>query len=60
MEEGKKYLVIFNDGERVRDKKLVFKSFSNNFAVFFNPFTRTEESINISNIIRTEEVSKND
>ena len=51
MEEGRQYRVFYNDGERIRDKILVFKKEINNFIVFFNPSSNLEESINIANII---------
>jgi hypothetical protein len=54
MEEGRKYRVFYDDGERVRDKTLIFKSFTNNFAVFYNPVTKLEETLNLSFIIRIE------
>lgn len=56
MEERKKYRVFYDDGDKVRDKLLVFKCFSNNFAIFLNPLTNKEEQINADRIIRIEEV----
>jgi hypothetical protein len=58
MEANQKYRVFYNDGERVRDKILIFKTFSNGFAVFFNPHTNTEESLNVGCIIRVEEAKQ--
>ncbi len=56
MEEGKKYRIFYHDGERVRNKVLLFKKFKNGFAIFFNPLNDLEESLNSYNIIRIEEV----
>jgi hypothetical protein len=58
MENGKKYRVFYHDGIRVRDKVLIFKFFSKGFAIFFNPLTQAEESLNLHRIIRVEEIKE--
>jgi hypothetical protein len=56
MEEGKKYRIFYDDGERVRDKNLIFKKSDDGFLIFYNPQTMLEESIPRLRIVRMEGV----
>jgi hypothetical protein len=55
MEDGKKYRIFYDDGERVRDKILIFKERSDGLLIFHNPQTRLEETIPQARIVRIEE-----
>jgi hypothetical protein len=54
MEDGKKYRIFYDDGERVRDKNLIFKKSSDGFLIFHNPQTGLEETIPQARIVRIE------
>ncbi|MGB9703621.1 MAG: hypothetical protein ACPLXS_02840 [Candidatus Micrarchaeales archaeon] len=56
MENGKRYKVIYEDGEKVRDKILIFETSQEEFLVFFNPSKNIKEIIPKSRIVRIEEV----
>lgn len=56
MDEGKMYRIFYDDGERVRDKTLEYRKKVDDFYVFWNPSSKTEESISIRRIIRIERV----
>jgi len=57
MDKGKKYLIVYYDGDRTRAKNLKFLRKDFPFFVFFNNFTKKEEMIHQDKIIRIEVVS---
>lgn len=54
MEDGKKYRIFYDDGERIRDKSLIFRKSSDGFLVFYNPQSGLEECIPQARIVRIE------
>ena len=58
MKENTKCVVVFDDGEKVRSKNLIFVSREDDFFVFINAEKNNIiERINSKNIIRIEEVA---
>jgi len=56
LKDGRTYKVIYEDGDRIRDKVLVFECFQDDFVVFFNPTKNIMEIIPKARIIRIEEM----
>ena len=55
MDERKKYLVVYSDGQQERAKELLFLKKEGKFFVFLNERTNREEMIHEDRVIRIEE-----
>jgi len=56
MERGNWYKIFYDDGDKIKNKLLIFLKKEGSFLIFENRIHKREEAINENRILRIEEV----